>query len=178
MQSDSAHKKICSVIRDLQRESGISPNPTYAYFQFNTTFVGGGVPIDREERSILRKLREEGHVKIHLPFEHEHEKAQWSAYTEDELLERFDTVYVELLPSFHSYARKFCQRGARRDLWKYTNPFWILFFLFESLFCLVRKISWQALSIIVTFLGLLFIDYSQGFENLNALMSWFERHAH
>lgn len=169
-----AQEKICWVVKHLVTDSEMNPDPRWARYEFNEQgFWAEGVPDSREERNILRKLRSDGLITLHIPNEYDDMEGYWAALNDDEILEKVHFINVEFLSGFREYARKTCpistSSHSRTSVWVITNPFWWAYKAWKEVWGFLSnhgKSIGSGLLAAIAVGGMLFWDYSLGWKNV------------
>ena len=95
-------EKVFSVLREIKKESSISPDPNFIEFKFNYVLVGYGIVYGDDEKKILRKLEQEKIIEILAPRESK------GVVSSIELLDATDSAIVRFGPKFRiSYFKYF-----------------------------------------------------------------------
>jgi len=152
------HMKIYDVMKRINDSRLINQNERTMLYLLNTTLVGPGILTDDEETSILFKLTEKGLIKLQASngrFGDVRSFLDSENYFIDS-----GKIGIEIQPPFHSQLFWYRLRALDGDIWRITNPFWILFFLGRKLFWLLSEIcriisAHKLISLLISVLAIL-----------------------
>lgn len=167
-------------MRQIKEDSEINPNSKWVRFDFNTDVVGEGFLTDDEEKRILLKLQNEGVIKIHLPNgKTEQEEAILSSYTPEEFMMENKFTWIEILDRFNAKYQMNNFISGRLNYWKLFNPLywtWSIVKFILQVIKLILSVKWKykILSLIVTLLTLVAIDFSMAWKNVKWIINFFK----
>lgn len=158
-------ESIYKVLKRIEDGVAISPWPDQTNFRFTDGIVGRGILTAEEERKILLKLEGEGALVIDFRTESEADEAYVDSHTKEELVFMVNEVIVRTVDGFESALRKY-KPGFKvsGNFWQYSNPFWWVFKILNLAF------KHKLVSIFVSLLMLLAVDYGLALGNLNWVM--------
>lgn len=177
-------QKIAQVLKKIKDESEISLDPKWVKFNFNKIgLIGDGILSADEERKILLKLQKEEIIRLDTCKKTDDEEidveaivvlSPFNPVNPEKFMFESSFIWVEILKGFNKKYRLY--RFYSKDninYWNFVNPFW---WIWKAILLVLKitKIIWKhkIISFIFTIIGLLALDYSMAWENLNHIIDF------